>query len=108
MPDDSTCPASAKATSPSNAFTISRLRRAFCIDYLDHHNLKSVNFFGHSLGGRIGLILAAEHSDRASRTLALSNSAGIREQPAMRHSASDLQRLSQVQTWFRQPREYRA
>ena len=45
--------------------------------------MQSVNFFGHSLGGRIGLILAAEHPQRFAK-MALSNSAGIRQQPTMR------------------------
>ena len=49
----------------------------FCIAYLDHHNLDRVFYFGHSLGGRIGLALAAEHSRRI-RSMALSNSAGIK------------------------------
>ena len=50
---------------------------AFCIAYLDQRQLKRVNYFGHSLGGRIGLILGADYSDRL-RNLALSNSAGVK------------------------------
>ena len=53
---------------------------SFCIDYLDRQNLQSVNYFGHSLGGRIGLILAAEYPQRIT-AMALSNSAGIRVEP---------------------------
>ncbi len=49
----------------------------FCIAYLNHRGLGAVNYFGHSLGGRIGLILASDHSDRI-RSMALSNSAGIK------------------------------
>ena len=73
-------PGFGESDEPEQAFTIFDYA-SFCIDYLDHHNLKSVNFFGHSLGGRIGLILAAEHSQRIKK-MALSNSAGIREKPA--------------------------
>jgi len=50
---------------------------AFCLAYLDHRQLSDVHYFGHSLGGRIGLILASDHSDRI-RKLVLSNSAGIK------------------------------
>ena len=55
---------------------------AFCLAYLDQRQLSNVNYFGHSLGGRIGLILGADHSDRM-RKLALSNSAGIKPQAAL-------------------------
>ena len=65
---------------PGRAFTIHDYA-AFCIDYLDHHKLSSVNFFGHSLGGRIGLILAADYPQRIEK-MVLSNSAGIRVEPA--------------------------
>ena len=50
---------------------------AFCLAYLDHHQLEKINCFGHSLGGRIGLILGSDCSDRIGK-LALSNSAGIK------------------------------
>ena len=50
---------------------------AVCLAYLDRHQLGAVNFFGHSLGGRIGLILGADHSERIAK-LALSNSAGLK------------------------------
>lgn len=50
---------------------------AFCLAYLEHHQLEEINYFGHSLGGRIGLILGSDYSDRIAK-LALSNSAGIR------------------------------
>ncbi len=54
----------------------------FCLAYLDHHHLSTVNCFGHSLGGRIGLVLGSAHSDRI-RALALSNSAGIKTDVAL-------------------------
>lgn len=59
-----------------NPFTIFDYA-AFCLAYLDHHQLGEINYFGHSLGGRIGLILGSNHSDRISK-LALSNSAGLK------------------------------
>lgn len=73
-------PGFGESEEPPHAFTIHDYA-SFCIDYLNQRNLESVNYFGHSLGGRIGLILAAEHPGRISK-MALSNSAGIREQPA--------------------------
>ena len=73
-------PGFGESEEPRQAFTIHDYA-TFCVDYLDHHNLQSVNYFGHSLGGRIGLVLAAERPERIAK-MALSNSAGIREQPA--------------------------
>lgn len=72
-------PGFGESDEPAQAFTIFDYA-SFCIDYLDHHNLESVNYFGHSLGGRIGLVLAAEHPQRIEK-MALSNSAGIRVKP---------------------------
>ena len=56
---------------------------SICLAYLDHQGLSEVHYFGHSLGGRIGLILGSDHSDRI-RQMALSNSAGIKIEAAMR------------------------
>ncbi len=70
---------------------------AFCLAYLDQQQLRDVNYFGHSLGGRIGLILGSDYSNRI-RKLALSNSAGIKTEAAlptrMRSSAYKLLRRS--------------
>ena len=55
---------------------------AFCVAYLDSHRLERIHYFGHSLGGRIGLILASTHSDRLM-SMVLSNSAGIKERQAL-------------------------
>lgn len=49
----------------------------FCAAYLDFHGLPRVHYFGHSLGGRIGLLMAVYHAHRI-RSMVLSNSAGIR------------------------------
>ena len=91
-------PGFGESDEPAQAFSVHDYA-AFCIDYLNHRELQSVNFFGHSLGGRIGLILAAEHRQRID-TLALSNSAGIREQPALL-----LRMRQQVYQKFRQSLE---
>jgi len=49
----------------------------FILSYLDAHNLARVHLFGHSFGGRLGLILGAQHSERIQKMI-LSNSAGLR------------------------------
>jgi pimeloyl-ACP methyl ester carboxylesterase len=50
----------------------------FIVNYLDYHHLEQVYLFGHSFGGRLALILGAEHSQRIKK-MALSDAAGIRE-----------------------------
>lgn len=50
--------------------------------YLDHHGLDSVLLFGHSFGGRLGLVLGAEYGQRI-RKLVLADSAGVRPRPSM-------------------------
>lgn len=69
-------PGFGESAEPPKAFTIFDYA-AFCLAYIEYHNLPSVHYFGHSLGGRIGLILGAIHSNRL-QNMALSNSAGIR------------------------------
>lgn len=69
-------PGFGESDEPPDSFTIFDYA-AFCLAYLDRHQLGAVNYFGHSLGGRIGLILGADHSNRIAK-LALSNSAGIK------------------------------
>lgn len=53
----------------------------FVVSYLDSHHLDKVHFFGHSFGGRLGLILGAEHPERIHKMI-LADSAGIRPQPS--------------------------
>ena len=48
------------------------------IDYLDMHNLEQVYLFGHSFGGRLGLILGSRHYQRIKK-MALSDAAGIKQ-----------------------------
>ncbi len=47
--------------------------------YLDAHALEHVDLFGHSFGGRLSLVLGADHPRRIHR-IALANSAGVRAQ----------------------------
>lgn len=54
----------------------------FVLAYLDHHQLEKVFLFGHSFGGRLGLILGSDHRSRIKKMM-LANAAGIRpEVPA--------------------------
>lgn len=61
---------------PKTAWTVFDYAN-FAIDYLDYHQLDQIFLFGHSFGGRLGLILAAEHPERIKR-MVLANSAGLR------------------------------
>lgn len=67
---------------PNEPFTIFDYA-AFCLACLDHLGINKVHYFGHSLGGRIGLILGSAHGDRIE-SLVLSNSAGIKIEAALR------------------------
>lgn len=60
---------------------------AFVLAYLDAQQLERVHLFGHSFGGRLSLMLGAEHSARFDK-LVLADSAGVRP----------------VQPWHRQAR----
>lgn len=51
------------------------------LNYLDAHGVDRALLFGHSFGGRLGLILGAEHPDRILK-MSLSNSAGVRLRPS--------------------------
>lgn len=50
------------------------------IDYLNAQHLDRVHLFGHSFGGRLGLILGADYSDRLNK-MALAGAAGLRKPP---------------------------
>jgi pimeloyl-ACP methyl ester carboxylesterase len=52
---------------------------AWVLKYMDAHGLAKVNLFGHSFGGRLGLVLGAEHADRL-RKMVLADAAGVRPQ----------------------------
>lgn len=53
----------------------------FVLAFLDHHALEQVLLFGHSFGGRLGLVLGAQQPARIVK-MALANSAGVRTQPS--------------------------
>ena len=74
-------PGFGESAEPPQPFSIFDYAR-FCRAYLDHHRLPAVHCFGHSLGGRIGLVLAADDRPRIQKML-LSNSAGIKTQPPL-------------------------
>ncbi len=48
----------------------------FVLAYMDAVGLRRANLFGHSFGGRIALVLGADHAQRVSK-IALANSAGV-------------------------------
>ncbi|MFN8562806.1 MAG: alpha/beta hydrolase [Anaerolineae bacterium] len=48
----------------------------FVVAYLDAHGLARVNLFGHSFGGRLGLVLGADYPNRIVR-MALADAAGV-------------------------------
>ena len=50
----------------------------FVIRYMDLHGLNQVNYFGHSFGGRLGLILGSEHPERF-HAMTLADAAGLRK-----------------------------
>jgi pimeloyl-ACP methyl ester carboxylesterase len=70
-------PGFGESDEPPQAWTVFDYAN-FIIKYLDYHQLQQVYLFGHSFGGRLGLILGAEHSNRIIK-MALSDAAGIRE-----------------------------
>lgn len=53
----------------------------FVLSYLDCHALDQVHLVGHSFGGRLGLVLGAEHPERIIK-MALADSAGVRPKPS--------------------------
>jgi pimeloyl-ACP methyl ester carboxylesterase len=53
----------------------------FVLAYLDYHQLDKVYLFGHSFGGRLSLVLGAEHPERIIK-MSLADSAGVREKPS--------------------------
>ncbi|MEO1164054.1 MAG: alpha/beta hydrolase [Chloroflexota bacterium] len=71
-------PGFGESAEPPSAWTIYDYAN-FVLAYLDHHKLEQVHLFGHSFGGRLGLILGSQHSTRINK-MALSDAAGIRQQ----------------------------
>ncbi|MFN8565812.1 MAG: alpha/beta hydrolase, partial [Anaerolineae bacterium] len=58
----------------------------FVVAYLDAHGLARVNLFGHSFGGRLGLVLGADYPNRIVR-MALADAAGV---PAPKAPTADI------------------
>lgn len=71
-------PGFGKSDDPPHAWTVFDYAK-FIINYLNHHELQQVYLFGHSFGGRLGLILGADYSERIKK-IALSDAAGIRQE----------------------------
>ena len=81
-------PGFGESAPPPAAWTVSDYAK-WVIAYLDAHGLDEVFLFGHSFGGRIGLVLGADYPQRLTK-LALADAAGI---PSKKSSTGDL-RLS--------------
>lgn len=58
----------------------------WCIALLDHLGVEHCDLIGHSNGGRIGIVIAAEHPGRVDR-MVLAGSAGIRPRRTLRGAA---------------------
>jgi pimeloyl-ACP methyl ester carboxylesterase len=59
---------------------------AWCVTLLDRLGIEQCDLIGHSNGGRIGIVLAAEHPQRIGR-MVLAGSAGIRPRRTLRDAA---------------------
>ena len=77
---------------PPAAWTVSDYAN-WVIAYLDAHGLQRVHLIGHSFGGRVALVLGAEHAERFGK-FALADSAGV---PPKKSSGGDL-RLTAYKT----------
>jgi pimeloyl-ACP methyl ester carboxylesterase len=55
---------------------------AFVASYMNHHAVDKAHLIGHSFGGRLSLVLGAEHPQRIIK-MALADSAGVRSQPSL-------------------------
>ncbi len=53
----------------------------FVLAYLDEAGIAQVSILGHSFGGRVSLVLAAEHPERVRR-MVLADSAGLKTSPS--------------------------
>lgn len=68
-------PGFGKSDTPRTAWTVFDYA-AFVVRYIEAQHLQRVYLFGHSFGGRLGLILGADHPQHIIK-MALSNSAGV-------------------------------
>ncbi|MBZ0302507.1 MAG: alpha/beta hydrolase [Anaerolineae bacterium] len=76
-------PGFGKSEWPSEAWSVHDYAN-MALNYLDQNQMDVVYLVGHSFGGRLGLILGADHSARF-RKMALIDSAGVRTPPALRN-----------------------
>jgi pimeloyl-ACP methyl ester carboxylesterase len=81
-------PGFGQTPAPNSAWTVQNYA-AFIVDYFAVHNLSRAHLIGHSFGGRLGLILGADHADKLEK-LVLIDSAGV----PPRRSGSSQFRLS--------------
>lgn len=57
----------------------------FVLAYMDGNDLSCVDLIGHSFGGRISIMLAAEHPERVHK-MVLADAAGLRTPPTLRQN----------------------
>jgi pimeloyl-ACP methyl ester carboxylesterase len=63
--------------------------KRFVLAYLDDTHLARVAVIGHSFGGRIAIMLAADHPDRVGK-MVLANSAGLRAPVTFKQAARNV------------------
>lgn len=61
----------------------------FVLHYIETTGLRPLHLIGHSFGGRIAIVLGANHPDRISK-IVLADSAGVRTPPSARSRLVDL------------------
>lgn len=106
-------PGFGQTPAPTTGWTVHDYAK-WVVDYLDGHRLSQVYLFGHSFGGRLGLVLGAQYGDRLIK-MALADAAGVRPKPSTRgqlrlstyrFALSTLQRTGlkpqaeQLRTWY--------
>ena len=73
-------PGFGQSPAPDSAWSVHDYAN-FVAQYLTNQNLQQVHLIGHSFGGRLGLILGAQHSELIGK-MVLIDSAGIRTPPS--------------------------
>ncbi len=74
-------PGFGNSPAPTQAWSIQDYAR-FVLAYMDQQAIEKAYLFGHSFGGRLGLILGAEHPQRFFK-MVLADSAGVRPKTPM-------------------------
>jgi pimeloyl-ACP methyl ester carboxylesterase len=70
-------PGFGESAPPPGAWTVHDYA-AFVLAYMDAQGLERVHLFGHSFGGRLSIVLGAEHADRVDK-IVLCDAAGVKE-----------------------------